>query len=212
MNKLLSLIGTDIKMLILFLNMIDSPEGKGLFEAYYYEYRRLMLKIAYDELHDYQLAEDAVIEAFAKIAKVFEKQIERIKKQNIKTNLTASDIICPQMKRFSVVVTKNTCIDMNRKRNSRPEELCDDALDFSHAIDNSSENINPEIEYFNNYSVNEIKSAIKELNDTLKETMYLYVVEQLDRNEIAALLDISYDSVKKRIQRAQIELKKRLNN
>lgn len=48
--------------------IIDSPEEKRVFVVIYEKYRYLMMKVAYDVLKDNFLAEDAVHEAFIKIA------------------------------------------------------------------------------------------------------------------------------------------------
>ena len=51
---------------MILLMMVDTPEEKRKFVILYENYRYLMLKVAVDILHDYQLAEDAVQEAFGK--------------------------------------------------------------------------------------------------------------------------------------------------
>ena len=52
--------------------MVDTTEEKRKFVILYENYRYLMLKVAVDILHDYQLAEDAVQEAFVRVAKHME--------------------------------------------------------------------------------------------------------------------------------------------
>lgn len=56
----------------MLLMMVDTPEEKRKFVILYENYRYLMLKVAVDILHDYQLAEDAVQEAFVRVAKHME--------------------------------------------------------------------------------------------------------------------------------------------
>lgn len=59
---------------MILLMMVDTPEEKRKFVILYENYRYLMLKVAVDILHDYQLAEDAVQEAFVRVAKHMEKR------------------------------------------------------------------------------------------------------------------------------------------
>lgn len=54
--------------MLVYLQMIETPEEKEQFEVLYMEYRGLMYHIAYDILHNDQDAEDAVHNAFVKIA------------------------------------------------------------------------------------------------------------------------------------------------
>lgn len=56
-------------MIGFYFTLIDSPIEQSKLEQWYGLYKRPMLSIAYDILHDYQEAEDAVHESFIKIAK-----------------------------------------------------------------------------------------------------------------------------------------------
>lgn len=53
--------------MLLYLQMLETPEEKSLFEQIYLEYRGLMYHVAYEILHNDQDAEDAVHQAFVKI-------------------------------------------------------------------------------------------------------------------------------------------------
>ena len=59
--------------MLLYLQMLETPEEKSLFEQIYLEYRGLMYHVAYEILHNDQDAEDAVHQAFV-------KTVENIKK------------------------------------------------------------------------------------------------------------------------------------
>lgn len=71
-------------------------------DALYREYRAPMLRIASAILHDQGLAEDAVQQAFLKIFQNFEK----IHRED-----------CNKMRSFIVILTRNTAIDLYRRRN-----------------------------------------------------------------------------------------------
>ena len=73
--------------MLIYLQMLETPEEKSLFEQIYLEYRGLMYHVAYEILHNEQDAEDAVHQAFVKIA-------ENIKK--------IDDPVCPQTHNYSL--------------------------------------------------------------------------------------------------------------
>lgn len=75
--------------------MVDTPEQKRKFAELYERYRYLMFKIAVDILHEHHLAEDALQEAFVRVAKHMEciGQLEE----------TAT-------KRYLITITKNAAL------------------------------------------------------------------------------------------------------
>jgi len=94
--------------------MVDTPEQKRKFAALYDKYRYLMFKVAFDILHDHHLAEDALQEAFVRVAKHMEC-IGRLEE-------TAT-------KRYMITITKNSAIDFYRKQNNlRSREIYVDEL------------------------------------------------------------------------------------
>lgn len=88
---------------MILLMMVDTPEEKRKFVILYENYRYLMLKVAVDILHDYQLAEDAVQEAFVQGGKTYGKR-----------RTAGGD--CPR-KRYLITITKHAAIDLYRRRN-----------------------------------------------------------------------------------------------
>ena len=64
--------------MMIYLQMIDSPEDRSKFEQIYMEYRSMMFHIANRILTNEQDAEDAVHEAFLKIAENIAKIGEKI--------------------------------------------------------------------------------------------------------------------------------------
>lgn len=85
--------------MILYLLMIDSAEDQSKFEKIYLEYRGLMYHLAYEILHNRQDAEDAVHQAFVKIAE----------------NIEIIDVSIPSKLRGLVVtIVENKAIDMQR--------------------------------------------------------------------------------------------------
>lgn len=67
--------------------MLETPEEKSLFEQIYLEYRGLMFHVAYEILHNEQDAEDAVHQAFVKIAENIKKLMIRCVQKRIAMSL-----------------------------------------------------------------------------------------------------------------------------
>ena len=101
-------------MLPLYLAMIDTDEDRTKFAALYERYSRLMFYIARQILIDEQLSEDAVQEAFLRIAKNMHK---------------VGDVSCPQTRNFSVIITRNVAITM-KKQNAYDFETDIAALEY----------------------------------------------------------------------------------
>ncbi|MBR4020017.1 MAG: sigma-70 family RNA polymerase sigma factor, partial [Firmicutes bacterium] len=76
-------------MLSLYLTLIDTDEDKIRFAKLYEQYRHLMFYIAKEILQDEHLSEDAVQEAFLRIAKNFHK---------------VGEILCPETRNFTVII------------------------------------------------------------------------------------------------------------
>ena len=62
-----------VRIMLIYMMMLETPEEKSLFEQIYLEYRGLMFHVAYEILHNEQDAEDAVHQAFVKIAENIKK-------------------------------------------------------------------------------------------------------------------------------------------
>lgn len=88
-----------------YLAMIDSVEDQSMFEKVYNTYKGLMFHVAFKILNNEQDAEDAVHNAFVKIA----ENIQRIE-----------DAVCLKTQSYVVTIAENKAIDlyrMNRRRN-----------------------------------------------------------------------------------------------
>ncbi len=105
-------------MLVLYLQMLDTPEEQVRFEQIYQKYRGLMYHVADNILHNSQDAEDAVHNAFLRIIKHFSKF----------RDAPAQDV-APQL----VVITKNEAISiLRKKKDAAPLE---DREDFTETLD-----------------------------------------------------------------------------
>ena len=88
-------------MLILYLQMLDTPEEKVRFEEIYLKYRSIMFHVADNILHNDQDAEDAVHNAFVRIIKKFSRFQNTVVKD-----------LAPQV----IVIARNEAISLRRKK------------------------------------------------------------------------------------------------
>lgn len=70
-------------MLQYYLSMVNSNEERSLVEYLYKEYRQLMYKTAYSILHNSELTEDAVHEAFLMVI----DNLQKFRKYSCKENV-----------------------------------------------------------------------------------------------------------------------------
>ncbi len=169
-------------MLTLYLTLIDAEEDKIKFIKLYEQYRHLMFYIAQKILHDEHLSEDAVQESFLRIAKNFHK---------------IGQILCPETRNFTVIITRNVAITMINHSNSNA------TTDFyvESALTNPSEDV------FEAVSNKLLTESILKLPEIYRDSLYLYHLYGYTFNEISNLLSISVESAKKRVQRARRILK-----
>ena len=175
-------------MVQLYLALIDDEEDQARFEAAYYKYKDLMHFIAKEILKDEHRGEDAVQEAFIRIAKNFHK---------------VGKVEDPRTKNFFLMITRRVSINMLER-----EEI------FSTA---SEEELNyyentafPEDPPYSSYETDAMK-AILSLPESLRNVVYLQTIYGFDGKETASLLGISVDAVWKRASRARAVLEKILN-
>lgn len=172
-------------MIAFYLAMIDSPEEKNKFTLVYEKYRNLMFYVANGILKDELLSEDAVQEAFIRIA----KNIRKI-----------DDVNSPSTKRFIVIIVENVAKSMyvKNRNSSDHEEFCDD-MNYKVNVDS----------VFTNVSAKELVEEILNLPEKQRKILYLYEIYGYKYSEIAYLLGMKEPAVRKQAQRARDTLKER---
>jgi RNA polymerase sigma-70 factor (ECF subfamily) len=171
-------------MLLFFLTMIDTPEGQAKFERIYRAYRKLMIKVASDILHDNGLAEDAVSQAFLQL-------IPNLGKIN--------DVSCHQTKNYLIIMVRRVCFAFYNERKKIIEIPYEDLSDGE--LEPSEDSILREMSYF------ELLEKIESLPDIYADVLYLAYCDDYSTKEIAALLAINVNAVKKRLERARHHLR-----
>lgn len=175
----------DLSMFI-YLAMIDSPEEKLKFELIYERYKNLMFYTANSVLGDTRDSEDVVHDAFIKIIEIIDD---------------ISDPNSPQKRCLIVTITENKAIDLYRKRKVKT------------VVPFEEEYIGvPEQSMINQIEENDrLVKAIALLPGKYREVLLLKYSHGYSMDEIAMILSMSKENVKKIIQRARKKLEKQLS-
>lgn len=169
--------------MLIYLSVLDTQEEKNKFVQIYNQYRQTMFYVANNILNDPFLSEDAVHEAFINIAKSMD---------NI------SDVFCPRTRVYVVVIVRNISLNMLKKQKS--------VLDIEDVGENITEDLSLEDEVMSKLSVDFIVGKIANLPVIYKDILYFSYVEDLSTQEISKLINISIETVKKRLQRGRKKL------
>lgn len=163
--------------MLIYLQMIETPEDKSKFIVLYEEYRNYMYRVAFSILNNQEDAEDAVHYAFMKIA-------ENIKK--------VGDPYCLKAKGYAVTIVKNRAIDVYRKKQAHPQAEYRDAIKGMW-VDYDGDN--------------GVAACILKLNERQRNVLILKHHHGYDLREIAKMLDISYSNALQIEQRAKAKLR-----
>lgn len=177
--------GDDLSML--FLALIDNETDRELFLRLYYEHRNEMFCHAECILEDSWLAEDAVQEAFIRIA----KNINRID-------------FSKGPRALMLTIVRNTALTIKEK-NCR-ETVLDNPDEY---LDNSSDKLEDSIRL--RVSAERIADIVDNMPSIYSDVFRLRYGHDMTYSQIAAVLGINIQTAKKRAQRARDEIKKELN-
>lgn len=164
--------------MLIYLQVLETPEEKSLFEQIYREYRGLMYHVAYDILHNEHDAEDAVHHAFVKIA------------ENIKKIDTP---VCPKTHSFVVTIVEHQAIDQYRRLQKHP------SVELLEEIQGTP---------FHYEGENGLSKCILKLPVRYREMILLRYHQGYTVREIAKMWGLSLPAAIKLDQRAKNKLKK----
>lgn len=165
-------------MMMVYFALIEEQSDREIFERVYNKYRLSMMHVAMSVLADPDLAEDAVHNAFVKVAYNIHKLDFTRDARALLYTITKNEAIsmCRRMNRERVFVENNgQCI--YRKQNSIEDN------------------------YENKVDVENVAQYVAQLSDDYAAVFTLRFRYQFKTKEIAALLGISDDAVRKRVQR-----------
>ncbi len=157
--------------------------AKSQLERLYYTYRKLMFVVAYEILEDGTLAEEAIQISFERI---------------IKSGVTIDVSDEKKVKSLLKVICRNIAIDMLRKI-GKEVSMYDDVPDQSRS-DLSEVIINKE-------NLTRLLDCIGSLRPIYRDVMMLKFYNGYENQEIAKMLGITEDTIRKRIERGRKELK-----
>ncbi len=164
--------------MLIYLAMIEAPEEKLKFEQLYMRYRGLMFHAAMQILNNQSDAEDAVHQAFVSIA-------ENIKKISL--------VDSPKTRSYIVIITQNKAIDIYRaNRRTAGAEFNEELGGIVPQMPGDSG----------------LTEALARLPVRSRSVLLLRYHVGLGTAEIAGLLGMNRDAVRKLIWRAKESLRK----
>ena len=172
---------------MLYLLLIDTEEGKRKFVIIHEKYRLLILKVAFDVLEDTHEAEDAVQEAFIKVAR------------NMKC---IGEVDSDKTKRFLITVTKNAARDMLRRKSSRSQ--------YETYVD-EMEHVKVPVVYQETDIDCDHLNILKNLPPKYRDIFVLKYAYCYENKEIARILGITEGNVRQRIARGKIKIQEELD-
>lgn len=157
-------------------------------EQLYSKYYKLMLYAAMELLNDQMAAEDAVHEAFIKIIKNMDKiDLNRSK----------------ETKRYVMVITERTCIDILRKHR-RQAEVSLEGLQ-------TERNLNTDVDGMEKvYQTEVLRQMLEKMSELTRQIFLLKYGSGYDNAEIAKALHITEMTVRQRISREKRKMEKYL--
>jgi len=161
---------------------------KAKFEKLYVEYRQAMFHVANSILKDEQLSQDAVHEAFLKLIKYLDK-IDEIK--------------CYKTEIFLDIIVKNISINIYNKRNKENNLSFDEVQNYIY-----DENSNVERKLLSKFEYDKLVQSIMDLPLNYSNVLLLKYIHGYSDDEIADILDISKENVRKRAERGRKKLLK----
>lgn len=163
--------------MLIYLQMIDSTEEKSKFEVIYLRYREYLYRVAFKILQNPQDAEDAVHNAFLKIA----KNIKKI-----------GDPECLKTKGYIVTIVRNIAVDYYRKKQNHPH------------VELPMEIVGMQREYDGD---NALAGCILKLPQRQRDVLVLKYHHGYELKEIARMLNITYRNALQIEQRAKAKLR-----
>lgn len=165
--------------MLCYLAVLDDEVDRREFETLYQEYRQTMFYAANRILRDEYLAEDAVHNAFMKVAQNFKK----ISGQN-----------SHKQKAFLVITVEHIAIDFYRKRRRENWASWEEWEGYEEDVYPAENESN-------------LTKAILKLPIAYNTVLQLKYIYGYTDTEIASYLDITLDNVRQRISRAKRKLK-----
>lgn len=170
------------------ITILINENDKNKILQVYEEYYGLMYHIAIQRLQDNASAQDAVSINVEKLILNLDK-IEEIHSKKTKS--------------FVAITMKNTAIDILRKQGKIETQSIDNI-----EITNEVVSVFDEVSSLEGYK--DIINMINSLPETLRNAAVLSLLHELSYHEIAKILEVEYETVRKRIHRAKEVLRENI--
>ena len=177
------------KMLAFYLTLVDEPEDKSLVEKIYYDYRDHMFAAANGILQNEQDAEDAVHDAFVKIAQNI-KMFRKYDEDHLKASVLA--------------ITRHRALNMLKKGSNVEIDSLDD--EKSEAFRSAHDTQDIEQDFIDKLRYERLNRAIENLAEGDRDLITLYYVQRLPGKDIAKMFDMKDCTVRKKAERLRKKL------
>lgn len=172
-------------MPIYLLSLIESEEDRISLSALYEKYKNYLYVIALDMSNDVETADEALSETFVAVISVYER-IRDYEPDHMRYYLRA----VLKNKTRDIINFKSKTISYHADMNDDIKGLED--IDF----DSLGQNI--------------LVSAMLQIKEEYREILIFRYVDEMDFFDISSLLNISMENVRKRLSRARIALKNKI--
>ena len=180
-----------------YLALIDNAEDQNKFEYLYNHYQKQMYYTAKKILNDAFIAEDAVHEAFVKIARNMNK---------------IDDETSDRTKAFVMIVTENAAKDVYRKRKQYFEKEIYEKINEDGETTSIIDECIPALEIpDSDFQGSDLGKAIGKLSDDARQVVLLYHGMGYEVSEIAEITDFTVAKVRKLLTRSKHTLKELLD-
>lgn len=169
--------------MLIYLSMIEDAEDQNKFEQVYLRYKNLMFYVAHRILNDAQEAEDAVHDAFVRIA----EHIDQVGEPD-----------CPKTRGFVVIIVERVALNRLERRRRREALPLEEWTPTARQEDPAP----GEGEAF--------RRAIARLSPRYRELLLLKHWQGFSDREIGKMLSMSQGNVARTIQRAKEKLREAL--
>lgn len=171
---------------MLMILYVLSDDEKDMVNEIFTKYHVKLYNVSFQILHSQHDTEDALAQTLLKIM----DHIDRIKK-----------IPCHEILPFCVIVSRNTSIDIQRKKRITIP------IDFIEELQELSADTAEEV-FFQNHDRERLLELMRKLSTEDRYLLELRFGEEMPYKEIGALLNISEITARKRQQRALEKLQK----
>lgn len=174
-------------MIELALAALENDKQRNELAIFYEQFKNRFYNIAYSKLHNLEESEDALQETFLRIAENPNKFFEMSNQERV---------------RFVDGIVRHISVDKFKKSQKTNAVSIDDIGD-----DIASDTISPEEKYITDASADELVQFVLTLPESQRQTLFMYIHENLSYPEISKILGISEELARKRVSNARKAIK-----